>query len=35
MGHDRSRLFLKIVGRERVVFWADEGLEEAPGPPGG
>ena len=35
MGHDRSRLFLKIVGGKRVVFWADEGLEEPPGPPRG
>ena len=35
MGHDRCRLFLKIVGRKRVVFRADKGLEEPPSPPRG
>ena len=32
MGHDRCRLFLKIIGRKGMVFWADKGLEEPPGP---
>ena len=32
VGHDRCRLFLEIVGRKGVVFRADEGLEEPPGP---
>ena len=32
VGHDRCRLFLKIVGRQGVVLGADKGLEEAPGP---
>ena len=35
MGHDRCRFFLKIVGRKHVVFRADKGLEESPGPPRG
>ena len=32
VGHDRCRLFLEIVGRKGVVFRADKGLEESPGP---
>ena len=32
VGHDWCWLFLKIVGRKGVVFWADKGLEEPPGP---
>ena len=32
VGHDRCRLFLKIVGRKGVVLGADKGLEESPGP---
>src|SRR3972149_4302356 len=31
VGHDRGRIFLKIVGRKGVVFRADKGLEEPPG----
>ena len=32
VGHDWCRLFLEIVGRKGVVFRADKGLEEPPGP---
>src|SRR4029453_2875896 len=32
VGHDWCRLFLKIIGRKGVVFWANKGLEEPPGP---
>ena len=31
--HDRIRIFLKIVGRQPVVSFRDECLEESPGPP--
>ena len=31
VGHDWCWLFLEIVGRKGVVFWADKGLEEPPG----
>src|SRR5215831_12007159 len=35
MGYDRNRLFLKIVGRKRVILRLDKGLEKSPGPPSG
>ena len=31
MGDDRYRILLEVVGWQRVVLWADKGLEEPPG----
>src|ERR1035441_2528750 len=31
MGYDWLRVFLKVVGRQRMVSWGDESLEETPG----
>ena len=31
MGNDRSRIFLKIIRRQPVVFGANESFEETPG----
>ena len=31
MGQDRRRIFLKIIGRQPVIFGANKGFKETPG----